>query len=53
MEITYFIIYSLLLFFYTLYYLKFNHELLEIIENNDAKAFWFICVITFIVIYGK
>lgn len=39
MEITYFIIYSLLLLFYTLYYLKFNHKLLEIIENKDAKAF--------------
>jgi len=39
MEITYFIIYIFLLYFYTLYYLKFNHKLLEIIENKDAKVF--------------
>lgn len=39
MEIAYFIIYILLLYFYTLYYVKFNHKLLEIIENKDAKAF--------------
>lgn len=39
MEIAYFIIYILLLYFYTLYYLKFNHKLLSIIENKDAKAF--------------
>lgn len=39
MEIAYFIVYILLLYFYTLYYLKLNHKLLSIIENKDAKAF--------------
>lgn len=39
MEITYFIIYIIMLFFYTVYYWKYNHRLLEILENDDAKKF--------------
>lgn len=39
MEITYFIIYIIMLFFYTIYYWKFNHKLLKILENDDAKKF--------------
>lgn len=37
MEIACFIIYILLLYLYTLYYLKFNHKLLEIIETKIQK----------------
>lgn len=39
MEITYFIIYIFMLFFYVFCYYKLNHNLFYILENKDAKEF--------------